>query len=172
MNTRCDDDVPSLLLFQLPVGFLDKHFLSTGDHSIPGNWIIVVKKESFSSDQRIPSTHHSLLLLILNSQNFCWQHSRTRLHLLNQTRTKLSDLKLGWGVTPNNNINKNKILWYYFVCVSTWKCFFFKFRKKTKTKSLFCGVGYKLQLLLPIDTFQNSDYSCLYRYLKSVCDKE
>ena len=130
MNTRCDDDVPSLLLFQLPVGFLDKHFLSTGDHSIPGNWIIVVKKESFSSDQRIPSTHHSLLLLILNSQNFCWQHSRTRLHLLNQTRTKLSDLKLGWGVTPNNNINKNKILWYYFVCESTWKCFFFKFRQK------------------------------------------
>ena len=48
MNTRCDDDVPSLLLFQLPVGFLDKHFLSTGDHSIPGNWIIVVKKESFN----------------------------------------------------------------------------------------------------------------------------
>ena len=157
MNTRCDDDVPSLLLFQLPVGFLDKHFLSTGDHSIPGNWIIVVKKESFSSDQRIPSTHHSLLL-ILNSQNFCWQHSRTRLHLLNQTRTKLSDLKLGWGVTPNNNINKNKILWYYFVCVS--QVLYLKILFSS-SKSLFCGVGYKLQLLLPIDTFQNSDYSCL-----------
>ena len=136
MNTRCDDDVPSLLLFQLPVGFLDKHFLSTGDHSIPGNWIIVVKKESFSSDQRIPSTHHSLLL-ILNSQNFCWQHSRTRLHLLNQTRTKLSDLKLGWGVTPNNNINKNKILWYYFVCL---KMFFLQISQKKKIQiSILCS---------------------------------
>ena len=112
------------------------------------------------SDQRIPSTHHSLLL-ILNSQNFCWQHSRTRLHLLNQTRTKLSDLKLGWGVTPNNNIDKNKILWYYFVCVSTWKCFFFKFRKKKIQISILCSRLQVTTILLPIDTFQNSDYSYL-----------
>ena len=99
--------------------------------------------------------------------------SRTRLHLLNQTRTKLSDLKLGWGVTPNNNINKNKILWYYFVCVSTWKCFFFKFRKKKKkSKSLFCVVGYKLQLYFCLLTLFKTPIIVAYWYLKSVCDKE
>ena len=126
------------------------------------------------SDQRIPSTHHSPLLLILNSQNFCWQHSRTRLHLLNQTRTKLSDLKLGWGGHPQQQHQQEQNSVILLRMRVYMKMFFLQIsQKKKKSKSLFCVVGYKLQLYFCLLTlFKTLIIVACYRYLKSVCDKE